>query len=183
MPDGKIPDKIELKIPEDVKEEWLKTGFTCTAEYNPSEGKFNVTCEPAGEAEDKFVGKVLHKIIRVRGNILGSWKDDMPRWIKQCIMGGGLPMFRTRYAGARWDDNMVMAICYGDEEPPLSGGFFKDVPEEDVKKMEEAAGDWRWIVEKYGDEELKIYVHEKYKPPKIGLIRLLRELAGKHEEK
>lgn len=91
-------------------------------------------------------------------------------------------MFRTRYAGARWDEGMVMAVCYGEEEPPESGGFFIETPEEDIEQMEKTTGDWRWIVEKYGDKELQAYVAEKYKPPRVGILRLLKELSRKGEE-
>ncbi|MEM2187802.1 MAG: hypothetical protein QW692_01850 [Nitrososphaerota archaeon] len=183
MPDKR---KLEIELPENMPNEWFEKGFTCVVEFTPKpEGQpeAHVTCEPLeSKAEDKLVGRVIHRIIKVRGNILGTWKDVMPKWMKQCIMSGGLPMFRTRYAGMRWGENMVMATCYGEEEPPLSGGFFIEVPEEDIAKMEEATGDWRWIVEKYGDSELKAYVAEKYKPPKVGLLRLLKELGKRHGE-
>jgi len=158
-------------------------GLFCTVEISPEEKQAKISCEPAEEeAEDKFVGKVIRKVIKVKGNIIGPWKETVGKWVKECIMGGGLPMFRTRYAGARWGENMVMAVCYGEEEPPLSGGFFIDVPEEDIERMERETGDWRWIVEKYGDEELKAYVAEKYKPPRVGIIRLLKELVKKEKE-
>jgi len=150
----------------------------CTVEILPNERQIKLSCEPIEEeAEDKLVGKVIRRIIKVKGNIIGPWKERIGEWLKACIMGGGLPMFRTRYAGARWGENMVMAVCYGEEEPPISGGFFIDVPEEDIERMEKETGDWRWLVEKYGDDELKAYVAERYRPPKVGIVRLLRELA------
>lgn len=180
---GEKIKNVEIKLPENIPKEWLDKGFTCTVNFTPSEGgklETNVSCEPLEtEAEDKLVGKVIGRIIKVKGHILGKWKEDMPKWIKNCIMSGGLPMFRTRYAGARWGDEMVMATCYGEEEPPISGGFFIDVPSEDIDKMEKSTGDWRWIVEKYGDDELRAYVAEKYHPPKVGIVRLIRELAKK----
>ena len=155
-------------------------GLICAVEIAPDRKQAKISCEPAEEeAEDRLVGKVIRRVIKVRGNVLGPWREQVGRWIKGCIMGGGLPMFRTRYAGARWGDDMVMAVCYGDEEPPISGGFFTDVPEEDIERMERETGDWRWIVEKYGDDELKAYIAERYRPPKVGIVRLLRELAKK----
>lgn len=174
--------EIRIQLPEN--EEWEKKGFTCVVDFTPETGKMNISCEPLEkqEAEDKLVGKVIRRVIKVHGNIIGPWKQTIGKWIDACIRAGGLPMFRTRFAGARWGDNMVLAVCYGDEEPPISGGFFTDVPEEDIERMERETGDWRWIVEKYGSDELRAFVAEKYKPPKVGLIRLLRELAKKKEE-
>lgn len=172
--------RIEITIPEEVEKEWQKRGFSCTTVFTPEEeGGPTVTmvCEPLEDSSREGVGGAIRSIIKAHGNVLGSWSEDMPRWVKRCIKAGGLPVFRTRFAGARWGGNMVLAACYGDEEPPIAGGFFKNVPEEDIAKMEEAAGDWKWIVEKYGDEELKKYVRERYVPPKLGLAKFLRELS------
>lgn len=191
MAEEKKRRTIEIILPEDIPAEWYEKGFTCTFYFTPTEEKekekkveTNVSCEPLEtESEDKLVGRTIYRIIRVHGRILGNWSESMPKWLKQCIKSGGLPVFRTRYAGARWGEDMVMAVCYGEEEPPLSGGFFTGVPKEDVEKMEKEAGDWRWIVEKYGDAELKTYIAEKYEPPKIGLVKLIKELVEKRGNK
>jgi hypothetical protein len=189
MPEEKKQENPMIKIPK----EWLETGFTCTMEVEDRGAGREVvrfSCSPLSEAggaekkegevekaQDRLVGEVIRQVITIRGHVIGDWKEKIGEWIEKCIMSGGLPMFRTRFAGARWDDDKVMAVCYGSEEPPISGGFFTGVPKDEIEKMEQTTGDWRWIVDKYGSSELKAYVHEKYKPPKIGLVRLLSELS------
>jgi hypothetical protein len=181
----------EKKPTIEIPREWIETGYTCTIEVEDTESgkgpiKLSLSCSPLSgvkreseveKAQDRLVGEVIRQVITVKGHVIGNWKEKIGEWIEKCIRSGGLPMFRTRFAGARWDDDKVLAVCYGEEEPPISGGFFTGVPKDEIDRMEQSTGDWRWVVDKYGSSELKAYVHERYRPPKIGLIRLLSELS------
>jgi len=74
-------------------------------------------------------------------------------FIKTCRSHGGIPAFRTRYAGARLKLDhgyKVIGICLGggDEEPV----DFINVPEEIVDELEERVGDWRYLFARYSME-------------------------------
>jgi len=80
------------------------------------------------------------------------------RFIKRCLDAGGVPMFRTRYAGEPFEvdgKRAVVAICYGARGKagvigrfPYSRIFF-DVPEDIYILMETTHGEWKYLVEKY----------------------------------
>ena len=90
------------------------------------------------------------------------WRpDSVVDFIKECLDAGGLPMFRTSYAGARLShggEPAVLAVCYmaADRVPST---LFYGVPVEDLVEMERETGDWKIILAKYGtDEDVRTYL-------------------------
>jgi len=78
-------------------------------------------------------------------------------FIKACLLAGGIPMFRTRFARVpfRVDrKRAVMAICYGGSAftEPYSRVFY-DIPREDLKLMKERVGEWIFLLKKYAPKE------------------------------
>ncbi|MBA7696540.1 hypothetical protein ES703_105190 [subsurface metagenome] len=121
--------------------------------------------------------EIIKGVITVYGTSLGDYRENVADWITSCLEAGGLPMFRTRYAGLRWDGDRVLVVCYAkaDEVP---GGFLEDVPRGDLELMERGVGDFRPLLEKYGTPSQRA-VLTKYKPPMVGIIKWIAEQAGK----
>jgi len=85
-----------------------------------------------------------------------DWKN-VADWIVACRKQGGLPLFQTHFAGFRWkidNKNAVRAVCYAGEGEEMSR-YFYNVPEEDIKMIEEKTGDWYYILQKYAPEKLE----------------------------
>jgi len=105
-------------------------------------------------------------------------KDNVVNYILACRADEGLPIFKTRFGGLPLESDgkkAVMAICWGGHEL-VSSKAFVDVPEEDLKLIEESVSDWRKLIEKYGTEEEKkkalsggIYIRG-VKLPKFGYL-------------
>ena len=69
--------------------------------------------------------------------------ENVLDWIATCEIQGGIPVFRTRYAGVRFD-RQVEGRCYGGTGPEITT-VFTGVPPEIIERMEETTGDWRWL--------------------------------------
>jgi hypothetical protein len=67
----------------------------------------------------------------------------------------------------------VLVACYGRADQ-VPGGFFENVPREDIERMEREVGDFRFVLEKYGTAEQRKLL-ERYKPPRVGIIRWITE--------
>jgi len=80
-----------------------------------------------------------------------SWKS-VKDFILACRRDEGIPMFKTKFAGQRFLGNGVLAICWGGRDG-VGSVFFTDVPEEDIKLLEEGIGDWRRLLNKYATKE------------------------------
>jgi hypothetical protein len=68
--------------------------------------------------------------------------EEVKSFVVACRTQGGVPMFRTRYAGERFRGDGVMAICYAG---PLMTTVFEDVPPEEIEKMEKMVGEWKLL--------------------------------------
>lgn len=123
------------------------------------------------------MGKIVKKFIEEHGDIVGDYRKKVIPFIRSCIDVGGVPMFRTKYAGERWKNDRVMIVCYGNADE-VPGGFLENVPGEDVAFMESKTGEWRDILRKYGSAEDQRLV-ELSKTPKPGLIVWIIEKEGK----
>jgi hypothetical protein len=96
-------------------------------------------------------------------------------WILACRKDEGIPMFKSRFAGVPFKidkENAVMSICWAGHDG-VGSIMFKNVPESDLKLIEEGVGDWRKLITKYGSskeieeaESYGIYI-KGYKLPRI----------------
>lgn len=105
---------------------------------------------------EEFAELIRKKMETAGAETAIDYRENVAHAIHKCITEGlGLPMFHTRYGNMRFvgpdGKPMVLMMCWGGEK----GGsvWFKDVPIDDVNRMERATGDWKWIVEKYGTKE------------------------------
>lgn len=76
-----------------------------------------------------------------------DYKTHVADWIQKVIADKAIPMMRTKYGKKRFG-NIVLGTAWGGLGA-VEGVWFKNVPEEDIKAMEAATGDWRWILKKY----------------------------------
>lgn len=91
---------------------------------------------------------------------IGKFVSDVVSWVKRCLQAGGTPIFKTQYAGRRFAADRVLAVCFGASDR-VRGGFFEEVPPEDMVRFETERRDYVWIAEKYGDEELREMVRAR----------------------
>lgn len=103
--------------------------------------------------------------------------EEVVKFIKECIDAKGLPVFRTRYAGNRFEVEgkpAVVASCFGGikEKEPQTRVFY-NVPEKDIELMERFTGDWVYFLSKYAEDLLKQYLEEVAKKDWGRAIRLL----------
>jgi len=82
-------------------------------------------------------------------NVIGRGLATLKDWVERCLRAGGTPIFRTKFAGRRLENNAVIVACYraGKEVP---GGTIEEIPLEFIEKMEKGKGDWKWLVERLG---------------------------------
>ncbi len=88
----------------------------------------------------------------------GDFSKDLVPWMSKCLKSGGVPIFKTRYAGLELEDS-VLGICYGAADV-VGSIMFHNVPREDVEKIRTMSRDWIYLAEKYGDRELKELVQK-----------------------
>jgi hypothetical protein len=105
--------------------------------------------------------------------------EEVVKFIKECIDAKGLPVFRTRYAGKRFEVDgkpAVIASCFGGikEKEPQTRVFY-NVPEKDIMLMERFTGDWVYFLGKYAEDLLKQYFEEVAKQDWRRAIRLLNK--------
>jgi hypothetical protein len=85
-------------------------------------------------------------------------REEILNYIVKCREDEGIPIFKTRFAGIRFDG--VFATCWAGRN--LVGSvFFEGVPEEDTRFMEEGVGDWRRMLEAWGTPEQKSKAYSK----------------------
>ena len=76
-----------------------------------------------------------------------------------CRRQEGLPMYVARFAGRplTFDGRPAfMMKCWGGRGPEITTIFF-DVPEEELRDINENTGDWHRRLERFGTEEQKRY--------------------------
>lgn len=81
-----------------------------------------------------------------------DWKpDEVEEFIEGCLDDGGIPMFKNRYAGRRFEVDgkpAVLAICYGGRGRYKDSQWFKNVPEKDIDIIEKETGEWKEFLER-----------------------------------
>jgi len=96
----------------------------------------------------KFIGQVFRRAGERRAI---DFRTHVADWIVECRKDGGLPLFRTRYGGERFDD-LVLGVCWAGRGR-VEGEWFRNIPKEDLELMETKMGEWKDLVEKYGTPE------------------------------
>jgi len=67
-----------------------------------------------------------------------DWERNVSAYLDRCERQGAIPMYRTRYAGKRFEDRehpgeyLVLFICYGRKWSQ----WFNNVPLEDIERLE-----------------------------------------------
>jgi hypothetical protein len=96
---------------------------------------------------------------REKVEAFGRYEEWEPRkvveWILACRKDEGIPMFKSKFAGVHFQVEgkpAVMGVCWAGRDG-VGMVMFKDVPESDVRLIEEGVGDWRKLIEKYGSRE------------------------------
>ena len=85
-----------------------------------------------------------------------KWKDNVAKWIVDCLEDRGVPMFRiSHFAG----DLAVTGVCWGGLNKVTSVKFI-DVPKEDIDVIINTTGEWHVFLKKYGTDELRGKVRE-----------------------
>lgn len=85
-----------------------------------------------------------------------SWKENVAKWIVDCLEDRGVPMFRlSHYDG----ELAVTGVCWGGKNRVTSVKFV-GVPEEDMQIITNVTGEWHIFLKKYGTDELKGRVRE-----------------------
>ncbi len=82
-------------------------------------------------------------------------RENVVKAILECRRDEGIPVFKTKYAGKRFEIGgkpAVLMVCWGGHDN-VGAYFFKDVPPREVEELEENVGDWRNLLEKYGTPE------------------------------
>ena len=82
--------------------------------------------------------------------------ENVKRFILECRADGGIPMFRTHYAGIPFEyagQRAVVAICWGGYGRAPDSVLFFNVPEDIIKELEREKGDWKFLLLRYGTVE------------------------------
>ncbi len=77
-------------------------------------------------------------------------------YIVACRQSGGIPMFRTGFAGEDYyvgGKPAVMAVCWAGTDP--QSRMFVGVPEPMFRNLKERHGDWHFLMIKYAPEKYR----------------------------
>ena len=116
-------------------------------------------------------GIALKKRIERQEEKLPYAPQTIAKFIVDCRKDKGIPMFKTKFVERRFEYKgkpAVWGICWAGEEKVTNSILFTEANEEDIKRMEEGTGDWKWLINKYGTEEQR---REVFKEIKIVLGR------------
>lgn len=90
-------------------------------------------------------------------------KKDVVDFIVECRKDKGIPMFKVKFAGKKFEVNgkpAVLAICWAGFDRVKSRMFY-DIPKEDYELIEKSKEDWKLLLEKYGTEKDKEIAYKK----------------------
>lgn len=104
---------------------------------------------PPGVQFGEFMREIMGKAATRQAVDYGVNVAD---WIVACRVDGGLPLFKTRFAGERYPKGHILAVCWAGRGL-IEGRWFKDVPSEDVELMESKHGEWKDILSDRGTSE------------------------------
>jgi hypothetical protein len=76
---------------------------------------------------------------------IGSGMGAVREFARRCVEAGGIPIFKTRFGGKRFENNAVVAACWG-KANVVKGGKITNVPLDVIEKMEKTRGDYKWIL-------------------------------------
>lgn len=85
-----------------------------------------------------------------------EWKQNVAKWIVDCLEDHGVPMFRMSHIG---DQPAVTGVCWGGLNR-VTSVHFVDVPKDDIETIVSTTGEWRIFLKKYGNDQIKDKVHE-----------------------
>lgn len=104
------------------------------------------------EARNSFFSN-LHRsnIPKVQWNT-----EEVVKSIIACrVDDGGIPIFKTRYAGVPLsysNSNAVMFVCWGGKNT-VGSKMFYNVPDDIFIELQRRTDDWHFLLEKYAPEE------------------------------
>ncbi|MBA7503755.1 hypothetical protein ES706_02376 [subsurface metagenome] len=101
---------------------------------------------PPGVEFSAFMREVMGRAATRQAVDYGKNVTD---WIVACRVDGGLPLFKTRFAGERYPEGHVLAVCWAGRGL-IEGQWFNDVPREDIEMMESKHGEWKDILRERG---------------------------------
>jgi len=108
---------------------------------------------PTKKAYDMIILETLGK---KAAKVALDWKTNIADYIVACRQDGGIPIFKTRYAEEPLrtvsGERAVLALCWAGKGS-IEGKWFVNVPEEDIERMERELGDWRFLIEEYGEPD------------------------------
>ena len=83
-------------------------------------------------------------------------RERVKQWVESCRKQSGIPIFKTRFAGERFEFQgkpAVMGTCFGGTGPEISVQFI-GVPEKVVEFIEAATGTWKRLPVLFEKEEV-----------------------------
>jgi len=85
-----------------------------------------------------------------------SWnRVTVTDFIVSCREQGGVPMFRTRFAGLPYETpegkEAAVAVCWGGVGPEISTAF-TELPRDVVETLSRRRTQWDWLLALYGGE-------------------------------
>lgn len=89
---------------------------------------------------------IYNRLVREAGRKAVDWNRYVGDFIYQCRRDGGVPMFKTKYAGKRFEIGnkpAVLGICYGGRGMAKDSQWFKNIPEHELELVERETGEWR----------------------------------------
>lgn len=101
---------------------------------------------PPGVEFSAFMREVMGKAATRQAVDYGK---NVANWIVACRVDGGLPLFKTRFAGERYPEGHVLAVCWAGRGL-IEGQWFKNVSSKDVGLMESKYGEWKDILRERG---------------------------------
>ncbi|HDO19246.1 MAG TPA: hypothetical protein ENG74_00810 [Thermoplasmatales archaeon] len=96
--------------------------------------------------KEDWADMIYNRLVREAGRKAVDWNRYVGDFIYQCRRDGGVPMFKTKYAGKRFEIGSkpaVLGICYGGRGMAKDSQWFKNIPEHELELVERETGEWR----------------------------------------
>ncbi len=78
-----------------------------------------------------------------------DFEQNVAQAINDCLDVGGIPQFRSRYAGQPFPQNTVLMICYG-SRGRMKGVWLKNTPDQVLQELAAKRDGYRLMLARYG---------------------------------